>query len=216
MTPRCIAASSLTSEAASCCCLIDPGQNSALRRHVVSFPECLPLPRLGPWVAATQPCPLTLYLLFHSSLPSAARTLKPSPIAATLQRSSPYPATTELPSLQPAPVTTAGHESHTGALPPLTPTTNRKRKSVTGNQHPETMTGSTGGVEVEACSTAPQATDEDAPAQEPKLKKSRTNTPWTPAEELRLKQMRDAGNSWSEIAKVRMHKPSRAILSDRK
>jgi hypothetical protein len=39
-------------------------------------------------------------------------------------------------------------------------------------------------------------------AQEPKTKKSRTNTPWTPAEELRLKQMRDTGNSWSEIAKV--------------
>ncbi|KXX83007.1 hypothetical protein MMYC01_200386 [Madurella mycetomatis] len=30
----------------------------------------------------------------------------------------------------------------------------------------------------------------------------RTNTPWTPAEELRLKQMRDAGNSWAEIAKT--------------
>ncbi|KAL8809096.1 MAG: hypothetical protein Q9200_003732, partial [Gallowayella weberi] len=32
-------------------------------------------------------------------------------------------------------------------------------------------------------------------------KKSRTNTPWTPAEEQRLKTMRDAGNTWSEIAK---------------
>ena len=36
----------------------------------------------------------------------------------------------------------------------------------------------------------------------PPPKKSRTNTPWTPAEEQRLKTMRDAGNSWSEIAKV--------------
>lgn len=44
----------------------------------------------------------------------------------------------------------------------------------------------------------------DASTEEPKMKKSRTNTPWTPAEELRLKQMRDAGNSWSEIAKVCM------------
>jgi hypothetical protein len=34
-------------------------------------------------------------------------------------------------------------------------------------------------------------------------KKSRTNTPWTPAEEQRLKTMRDAQNSWGEIAKVR-------------
>jgi photosystem II stability/assembly factor-like uncharacterized protein len=42
---------------------------------------------------------------------------------------------------------------------------------------------------------------DDAPAPPP-AKKSRTNTPWTPAEELRLKQMRDAGNSWAEIAKT--------------
>jgi gas vesicle protein len=36
----------------------------------------------------------------------------------------------------------------------------------------------------------------------PPAKKSRTNTPWTPAEEQRLKQMRDMGNSWAEIAKT--------------
>ncbi|KAM0189226.1 hypothetical protein ACHAPC_003231 [Botrytis cinerea] len=35
----------------------------------------------------------------------------------------------------------------------------------------------------------------------PPAKKSRTNTPWTPAEEQRLKNMRDAGNSWADIAK---------------
>lgn len=58
------------------------------------------------------------------------------------------------------------------------------------------------GAEAQASSAAaPPPADADA-AQEPKTKKSRTNTPWTPAEELRLKQMRDAGNSWSEIAKV--------------
>ena len=34
-------------------------------------------------------------------------------------------------------------------------------------------------------------------------KKGRTNTPWTAEEEQRLKAMRDAGNTWSEIAKVR-------------
>jgi hypothetical protein len=92
--------------------------------------------------------------------------------------------------------------------------TNRKRKSVTGSHHPETMTSAVGGAEEEASSGALQAADDDAPAQEPKPKKSRTNTPWTPAEELRLKQMRDAGNSWSEIAKVRRHEPSRIILSE--
>lgn len=40
------------------------------------------------------------------------------------------------------------------------------------------------------------------PPPTPKPKKGRTNTPWTPAEEHRLKVMRDAGNSWSEIAKT--------------
>ena len=35
----------------------------------------------------------------------------------------------------------------------------------------------------------------------PVVKKGRTNTPWTPAEEMRLKQMRDTNASWSEIAK---------------
>ena len=62
------------------------------------------------------------------------------------------------------------------------------------------MASSTGGAE-SSSAAAPEATELDAP-QEPKAKKSRTNTPWTPTEELRLKQMRDAGNSWSEIAKV--------------
>ncbi|KLU91260.1 hypothetical protein MAPG_09781 [Magnaporthiopsis poae ATCC 64411] len=38
--------------------------------------------------------------------------------------------------------------------------------------------------------------------QPPPAKKGRTNTPWTAQEELRLKQMRDAGNSWAEIAKT--------------
>ncbi|EXJ83399.1 hypothetical protein A1O1_07021 [Capronia coronata CBS 617.96] len=33
-------------------------------------------------------------------------------------------------------------------------------------------------------------------------KRGRTNTPWTAQEEQRLKQMRDAGHSWSEIAKA--------------
>lgn len=46
--------------------------------------------------------------------------------------------------------------------------------------------------------------DASAAGGQPPTKKSRTNTPWTPQEELRLKQMRDAGNSWAEIAKVRL------------
>jgi len=34
------------------------------------------------------------------------------------------------------------------------------------------------------------------------VKKKRTNVPWTPAEEQRLKTMRDSGSSWTEIAKI--------------
>ncbi|TPX18397.1 uncharacterized protein E0L32_011701 [Thyridium curvatum] len=49
---------------------------------------------------------------------------------------------------------------------------------------------------------APAADDANATPSQPPAKKSRTNTPWTPAEEQRLKQMRDAGNSWAEIAKT--------------
>lgn len=48
--------------------------------------------------------------------------------------------------------------------------------------------------------------DLGAPSQQtlpsPTVKKGRTNTPWTPAEEQRLKALRDAGSSWSEIAKT--------------
>ncbi|MCJ1449680.1 hypothetical protein MMC28_000008 [Mycoblastus sanguinarius] len=46
-----------------------------------------------------------------------------------------------------------------------------------------------------------EETGETSP-QMPAPKKSRTNTPWSPAEEQRLKVMRDAGNSWGEIAKT--------------
>lgn len=41
------------------------------------------------------------------------------------------------------------------------------------------------------------------PVESTPKKKGRTNTPWTAEEEQRLKTMRDAGRSWSEIAKVR-------------
>ncbi|KAI8215935.1 hypothetical protein COL154_007403 [Colletotrichum chrysophilum] len=56
-----------------------------------------------------------------------------------------------------------------------------------------------------AAAPQPQAQpteDANAAPAPPPAKKSRTNTPWTPAEELRLKQMRDAGSSWAEIAKT--------------
>lgn len=139
-----------------------------------------------------------------SSSPSTKRSLKPSPIAANAQPSTSQPAPAELPSLQPATsFTTANKDADAGTQQPQSSPTSRKRKSVTLGQPQESVVDATDSVEAQSSSAAlPPLTDTDA-AQEPKTKKSRTNTPWTPAEELRLKQMRDAGNSWSEIAKVR-------------
>ncbi|EMC99889.1 hypothetical protein BAUCODRAFT_30306 [Baudoinia panamericana UAMH 10762] len=45
-------------------------------------------------------------------------------------------------------------------------------------------------------------TNQQSQLPSPIVKKGRTNTPWTPAEEQRLKALRDAGSSWSEIAKT--------------
>lgn len=62
----------------------------------------------------------------------------------------------------------------------LSPTSGKKRKSMSG---------------------APPTANVGAGMTQP-AKRPRTNTPWTAAEEQRLKSMRDAGNSWSEIAKT--------------
>ncbi|TVY46261.1 hypothetical protein LOCC1_G004160 [Lachnellula occidentalis] len=57
-----------------------------------------------------------------------------------------------------------------------------------------------------------EAPSMNSPSMGPPAKKSRTNTPWTPAEEQRLRTMRDAGNSWADIAKVR-YNPSYRVGS---
>lgn len=48
----------------------------------------------------------------------------------------------------------------------------------------------------------PQQALPDTETMPPPAKKSRVNTPWTPAEEQKLKELRDQGQSWNEIAKV--------------
>jgi hypothetical protein len=81
--------------------------------------------------------------------------------------------------------------------PPQSPTNPKKRRA-SGQPiapAPPTITASF------AEPSGGPATAIEQPAAPPPAKKGRTNTPWTPAEELRLKQMRDAGKSWSEIAK---------------
>lgn len=54
----------------------------------------------------------------------------------------------------------------------------------------------------ESSSAGPLSIGNLVHTEESAKKRSRTNTPWTAVEEHRLKQMRDAGNTWSEIAKV--------------
>ncbi|KAI9781274.1 MAG: hypothetical protein M1839_006066 [Geoglossum umbratile] len=79
----------------------------------------------------------------------------------------------------------------TFAIPP-SPTSSKKRRA---SGPPPTTTSTTNAAgqpaPADGVSTSP-----------PAVKKSRTNTPWSPAEEQRLKTMRDAGSSWSEIAKT--------------
>ncbi|KAL1596530.1 hypothetical protein SLS60_009177 [Paraconiothyrium brasiliense] len=135
-----------------------------------------------------------------STSPASKRNLKPSPIAASTQQNPQFAPSAEPPKIQPA--STAPQDSFASAAQTSSPVSARKRKSVS-LKHPSdqmanasTIAGAAENVE------APPAADAEAPVQEPKAKKSRTNTPWTPLEEQRLKQMRDAGHSWSEIAKT--------------
>ncbi|KAK7897811.1 hypothetical protein LTR67_004441 [Exophiala xenobiotica] len=54
----------------------------------------------------------------------------------------------------------------------------------------------------ESTSTTPSISIPAMLGEDSGKKRGRTNTPWTAQEEQRLKQMRDAGHGWSEIAKV--------------
>ncbi|KAJ9502722.1 hypothetical protein H2202_001844 [Exophiala xenobiotica] len=54
----------------------------------------------------------------------------------------------------------------------------------------------------ESTSTTPSISIPAMLGEDSGKKRGRTNTPWTAQEEQRLKQMRDAGHGWSEIAKA--------------
>lgn len=86
----------------------------------------------------------------------------------------------------------------------ITPTSSRKRRAS------PSQLGATTAMDAPTPSTLAEAEKDpvaSVPEPTPK-KKGRTNTPWTAEEEQRLKTMRDAGHSWSEIAKVRIQLPS--------
>ncbi|MCJ1350286.1 MAG: hypothetical protein MMC33_000267 [Icmadophila ericetorum] len=92
---------------------------------------------------------------------------------------------------------------NTSETPLSSPTGSRKRKapgsSLTTQQAAKTAATSAYGDPGGTGEVGEQSSE--APSS-PVVKKGRTNTPWTPAEERRLKSMRDAGSSWSEIAKT--------------
>ncbi|PGH09265.1 hypothetical protein GX51_00707 [Blastomyces parvus] len=60
----------------------------------------------------------------------------------------------------------------------------------------------TSAIEGEGNTTTTSTTGAPTAPEPTVKKKGRTNTPWTAEEEQRLKTMRDAGNTWSEIAKT--------------
>ncbi|KAL8641112.1 MAG: hypothetical protein Q9228_002035 [Teloschistes exilis] len=81
---------------------------------------------------------------------------------------------------------------------PYSPPNPRKRKAPGPDTMPQLPSVPASGYASQAQQAEPKA---ELPPQGSTPKKSRTNTPWTQAEEQRLKIMREAGNSWSEIAK---------------
>ncbi|KAF2439850.1 hypothetical protein P171DRAFT_113687 [Karstenula rhodostoma CBS 690.94] len=131
-----------------------------------------------------------------STSPASKRSLKPSLVAASTQQNAQLASSTELPKIQPA--ITAPPASFVTAAQPPPPAGARKRKPVGLKDSSDQMANASTTAGAADNGEPPPAAD----SEEPKTKKSRTNTPWTPAEEQRLKQMRDAGHSWSEIAKT--------------
>ncbi|KAL8665574.1 MAG: hypothetical protein Q9202_002078 [Teloschistes flavicans] len=135
------------------------------------------------------------------SQPSAVTTAPPSaPSAfAPLQQQS------EGFSTSPRPQTSTQSIHQPPHQPYSSPQNPRKRKAPEPDTMAQLASVPASGYEPSAgyASQAQQAEPEaEVPPQGTTPKKSRTNTPWTQVEEQRLKTMREAGNSWSEIAKV--------------
>ncbi|KAF2144036.1 uncharacterized protein K452DRAFT_195769, partial [Aplosporella prunicola CBS 121167] len=154
--------------------------------------------------------------------PASKRALKPSPMsAAPSQLTVSGDPTTGLSGLhqptaqQHQPVDPFGAYTHVPqsttastapAVQPQVPSPTNPRKRRASGQHLAPNTGY-GDPAAAAAPVGLAAPENESPTQlqlqlQPPQKKGRTNTPWTAAEEQRLKIMRDAGNSWSEIAKT--------------
>ncbi|OAL22069.1 hypothetical protein AYO20_11263 [Fonsecaea nubica] len=82
--------------------------------------------------------------------------------------------------------------------PPASPQNPRKRRA----SHSPKLNTLPPGTALPSDPVTPNAHLPAGLADETGKKRGRTNTPWTAQEEQRLKQMRDSGHSWSEIAKA--------------
>ncbi|KAF2666390.1 hypothetical protein BT63DRAFT_416769 [Microthyrium microscopicum] len=140
------------------------------------------------------------------SSPSSKRTLKPAPPAAPSEQT-PFGLTPSNINQQMAIADPSSQLAVPGAAStsPISPTTIPRKRRASGQPAaiapaiaPQPSPAQYGDPPVSAKVEASSADQGGQPA----TKKGRTNTPWTAAEEQRLKQMRDQGKSWSEIAKT--------------
>ncbi|KAI9758586.1 MAG: hypothetical protein M4579_002962 [Chaenotheca gracillima] len=132
--------------------------------------------------------------------PTLKRNLKPAPDPAELaaaHRVDPHPVHPAFQNQDPF----APPPNLPPALPPPSPFVSSPRKRKISGQPQHNFPPSSSPAAVAPMTDVTGAAVSAAP-QQPAQKKSRTNTPWTPAEEQRLKTMRDNGSSWSEIAKT--------------
>ncbi|MCJ1313702.1 hypothetical protein MMC25_007381 [Agyrium rufum] len=103
--------------------------------------------------------------------------------------------------IAPAPQSSIPPSTHTTLESPSDSPSSRKRKTPSNDFTNDPIAsahayGDPGGTNL------PTGEDASSSMAPPAPKKGRTNTPWTPDEERRLKMMREAGNNWSEIAKT--------------
>lgn len=166
-----------------------PYQADMARRNDQHFPYGGPLPNMGTQqghhATAVQP-PMNVPQQSSGPAPPQQKTPTQAPAQPTRNRKRPASAAAPQPVSTAAPSTpvTPAQAAPPSAGAPATPVT---PASATPSQ-PGAPSGEDNG-----------ASNAMAP---PPAKKSRTNTPWTALEEQRLKQMRDAGSSWAEIAKA--------------
>ncbi|KAH8816221.1 putative Myb-like transcription factor-like protein [Xylogone sp. PMI_703] len=102
------------------------------------------------------------------------------------------------PPLQPHPQIVDPSVLPTAVAPSPVAARNKRRASGSAPQI-NTMAAPSGGLPPSMTGNPPPMPTADMGP--PPAKKSRTNTPWTPAEEQKLKAMRDANHSWADIAK---------------